>query len=149
MAERTEGSISIQAPAATIMGVIADFESYPEWSDIKKVEVRTKGPDGRAEQVYYEITAGPFSAAYTLLYTYAPDDAGCSWTYVEGTGALKDMEGEYVLEPAGDGTNVTYRMSAELNIPGPGFLKRNLMAQGERVIIDTALKGLKKRVEGL
>lgn len=131
------------------MGVIADFESYPEWADIKKAEVRAKGSDGRAEQVYYEVAAGPIAAKYTLAYTYSPADSGCSWTYVEGSGALKDMEGEYVLEPDGDGTKVTYRMSAELNIPGPGFLKRNLMAQGEKVIIDTALKGLKKRVESI
>ena len=149
MADRTEGSITIQAPASKIMGVIADFESYPEWSEIKNVEVRTTGPDGRAEHVYYEISAGPVSAKYTLSYSYDPGDAGCSWTYVEGSGALKDMEGEYVLTPEGDATLVTYRMSAELNIPGPGFLKKSLMAQGERVIIDTALKGLKKRVEAL
>lgn len=147
MAERTEGSITIDAPPGKIMEVIADFESYPEWANIKAVEVRERGPDGRASKVFYEISAGPVSAKYTLAYTF-DGDAGCSWTTVESSGALKDMEGEYVLEPDGSSTKVTYRMSADLNIPGPGFLKRSLMAQGEKVITDTALKGLKKRVEG-
>jgi hypothetical protein len=38
---------------------------------------------------------------------------------------------------------VTYRLSVDLNIPMLGMFKR----KAEKVIMDTALKGLKKRVE--
>jgi hypothetical protein len=58
---------------------------------------------------------------------------------------LKAMEGAYVLRPAGEGTEVTYRLSVDLSIPMIGMLRR----KAEKVIIDTALKGLKKRVESL
>ena len=45
---------------------------------------------------------------------------------------------------ASGGTLVTYRLAVDLNIPMLGMFKR----KAEKVIIDTALKGLKKRVEG-
>ena len=40
---------------------------------------------------------------------------------------------------------MTYQLTVDLSIPMIGMLKR----KGERVIIDTALKGLKQRVEAL
>jgi len=49
-----------------------------------------------------------------------------------------------VLAPAGDATTVTYTLSVELNIPMIGMLRR----KAEKIIIDTALKELKRRVEG-
>ena len=42
-------------------------------------------------------------------------------------------------------TEVTYRLAVDISIPMIGMLKR----KAEKVIIDTALKGLKKRVESL
>jgi hypothetical protein len=50
-----------------------------------------------------------------------------------------------VLEKVADGTSVTYALSVDLAIPIIGMLRR----KAEKVIIDTALKGLKRRVEAL
>jgi hypothetical protein len=59
---------------------------------------------------------------------------------------LKAMDGAYELDDHGDGvTEVTYRLAVDISIPMIGMLKR----KAEKVIIDTALKGLKKRVESL
>lgn len=147
MADRTEGTITIEAPPSAVMAGISDFEAYPEWSpEIKKVEVRDRDEQGRGSDVYYEVAAGPITAKYTLRYTYTPDDGGVTWTFVEGSG-IKDMDGEYRLEPDGDGTLVTYTLTLDVPIPGPGFIKKRLLAEGEKRIIDTALKGLKGRVE--
>jgi hypothetical protein len=56
------------------------------------------------------------------------------------------MDGAYSLRALGDGsTEVTYRLVLDLSIPLIGMIKR----KGEKMIIDTALKGLKKRVESL
>ncbi|MGZ4213341.1 MAG: SRPBCC family protein, partial [Actinomycetota bacterium] len=54
---------------------------------------------------------------------------------------------EYRLEPDGSGTKVTYTLTLDVPIPGPGFIKKKLLAEGEKRIIHTALKGLKGRVE--
>ena len=66
-----------------------------------------------------------------------------SWTTKEASGALKDLQGEYVLDPQGDRTKVTYTMSIEPAVRIPGFLKRQI----EKQVVNTALGGLKKRVE--
>jgi hypothetical protein len=58
---------------------------------------------------------------------------------------MKSMDGAYLLEDNGDGTTtVTYQLAVDVKIPMLGMIKR----KAEKVIIDTALKELKKRVEG-
>jgi carbon monoxide dehydrogenase subunit G len=145
MAERTEGSIEIEAQPEEIMEVIADYESYPDWVDgIRSAEVRSRDGRGRATEVDYEFAAMGFTASYTLAYEYAEDHAGVSWTTAKASGAVKDVTGEYVLEALNGDTEVTYRLAVELNVPVPGFLKR----RADRTAIRTALEGLKERVEG-
>ena len=145
MAEQTHSSILVSAEPGSIMGVIADFEAYPEWAQgMKKAEVVEDGPHGRAQQVYFELDASPIKDAYTLSYDWNGDRA-VSWTLVEGR-MLRGMDGTYALDQRGDGlTEVTYTLAVEISIPMIGMLKR----KAEKVIIDTALKGLKKRVESL
>ena len=143
MADKTEGSIDIGADPAAIMAVIEDYDAYPEWAgQIKKVDVRERDSEKRGKKVYYEVSQGPMKADYVLEYTYKPDNSGVSWTFVEGHG-LRDLQGDYTLEPKGDKTHVTYKAKVDITIPMLGFIKRQM----EKLVIDTALKGLKKRVE--
>ena len=144
MAEQTTSSIIVDATPAQVMAVIADFPAYPEWAQgMKQAEVVKEGSDGRAEQVHFELEAAPIKDSYTLAYDWQGDSA-VQWNLVEGR-MLKAMEGAYELRPSGDGTEVTYRLAVEISIPMIGMLRR----KAEKVIIDTALKGLKKRVEAL
>ena len=144
MAEQTTSSIIVDAPAEQVMAVIADFPAYPEWAQgMKEAEVVEEGADGRAEQVHFELEAAPIKDSYTLAYDWQ-GDSSVRWNLVEGR-MLKAMEGAYELRPSGSGTEVTYRLAVELSIPMIGMLRR----KAEKVIIDTALKGLKRRVESL
>ena len=144
MAEQTTSSIVIDAEPAAVMAVISDFDAYPEWAQgVKKADVVADGGDGRPEQVYFELDASPIKDSYTLAYDWHGDDS-VTWTLVEGK-MLKAMDGAYELAPRGDGTEVTYRLAVDISIPMIGMLKR----KAEKVIIDTALKGLKKCVESL
>jgi carbon monoxide dehydrogenase subunit G len=143
MADQASSSITVNADKAAVMAVIADFESYPEWASmIRTVSVDETGSDGRGTQVSFVLDAGVLKDEYTLAYDWKGDER-VDWHLVKGK-ALKSQEGSYVLEDAGDGTLVTYRLAVDLNIPMLGMFKR----KAEKVIIDTALKGLKKRVEG-
>ena len=145
MAEATSSSITIAAPPERVMAVIADFAAYPEWADqINTVEVLTPGADGRAERVRFTMDAGAIKDSYTLDYTWAPDGRSVSWTLVKGQ-IQKAQDGSYALAGRGDSTTVTYSLAVDLNIPMIGMLRR----KAEKVIIDTALKGLKRRVETL
>ena len=144
MAEQTTSSIVIDATPEEVMAVIADFEAYPEWAQgMKRVEVVDPGADGRARKVHFEIDAGPIRGSYILGYDWHGDSA-VRWNLVESK-ILKAMEGAYELRPSGSGTDVTYRLAVDLSIPMIGMLRR----KAEKVIIDTALRGLKKRVESL
>lgn len=145
MAERTEGRTTIAADPATVMAVIADFDAYPEWaSSVKKVEIKERDKQGRGHQVRFEVSLVGLSGWYELTYDYKPDDAGVSWTFVDGS-PIKNLEGEYALNRKGGSTEVVYRATVEPGIPMIGFMKRKIEGQ----VIDIALKGLKKRVESL
>ena len=144
MAEQTTSSIDIAAPPASVMAVIADFDAYPTWAKgVTVAETRETGPDGRAEQVFFALDVSPIKDEYTLAYTWQ-GDREVSWHLVEGT-MLRSLDGAYVLRPVGGGTEVTYRLALDVTMPLIGMLKR----KGEKILIDTALKGLKKRVEQL
>ena len=143
MADQSTQSITVEAPAAEVMAVIADFPAYPEWvAAAKQVEVLEPGPDGRAKQVHFVLDAGAVKDDYVLDYTW-DDDRKVSWTLVKGQ-MQKRQEGSYTLEESDGRTEVTYRITIDLSIPMLGMIKR----KAEKVILDTALKELKKRVEG-
>ncbi len=144
MAEQTTSSIVIDATPAQVMAVIADFPAYPEWAQgMKAAEVLDEGSGGRAKKVHFDLDSAPIKDSYSLVYDWQGDTA-VRWHLVEGR-ILKAMEGAYELRPSAVGTEVVYRLAVELSIPMIGMLRR----KAEKVIIDTALKGLKKRVESM
>ena len=144
MADQTTASIIVDASPADVMAVIADFEAYPQWSGaVKEVSVLETAADGRPDQVWFRIDSGPLKDSYVLAYEWRGDES-VSWRLVESK-LLKALDGSYELSDRGDGrTDVTYRLVADVNLPMLGMFKR----KAEKVIIDTALNELKKRVEG-
>jgi hypothetical protein len=144
MADQSTQSIDIDAEPAAIMAVIADFENYPMWAgSVKKAEVLESGADGRAKRVEFTLSAGPVRDVYELHYDWTGDQR-VEWTLVRGQ-MMKAQQGRYALEAAPGGTHVTYWLSVDLVIPMLGQLKR----KAERVVMDQALRELKKRVETL
>ncbi|MGW0707798.1 SRPBCC family protein [Streptomyces sp. NPDC002643] len=143
MAEFTSSSITIEAAAADVMGVIADFARYPDWTgEVKEAEVLKSDADGRAEQVRLVMDAGAIKDDQTLAYTWSGANE-VSWTLVKSQ-MLRSLDGSYILKPVGDAvTEVTYQLTVDVKIPMLGMIKR----KAEKVIIDRALAGLKKRVE--
>jgi ribosome-associated toxin RatA of RatAB toxin-antitoxin module len=145
MAEQTTSSIVVEASPGEVMNVIADFPSYPSWAKgVTTADVLSEFSDGRAEQVFFRLDVSPIKDEYTLVYEWHGDDE-VTWSLVEGK-MLRSLDGAYVLTDLGNGTtDVTYRLALDVSIPLIGMLKR----KGEKILIDTALKGLKKRVESL
>jgi hypothetical protein len=142
MADQSTQAIDIAADQAAIMTVIADFDNYPNWAgSVKKAEVLEMGEDGRARRVEFTLSAGPVRDVYELRYEWTGDEM-VEWSLVRGQ-MMKAQQGRYVLEPNDGGTHVTYWLSVDLFIPMLGQLKR----KAERVVMDQALRELKKRVE--
>ena len=144
MAEQTESSISISATPAQIMDVIADLPAYPQWSDgITAVTILSKyEDDDRPADARFSLASGPIKDTYELEYDW-DGNRKVTWTLTTAE-MLTAMDGEYELTDSGNGTTtVHYRLQVDVKIPMIGMLKR----KAEKVIVDTALKGLKARVE--
>ena len=142
MAQQTESNIVINASAPAVLAVIADLGTYPEWAGVKQTRVLATFPDGRPREVEMTIDSGPIKDTYTIRYQWH-GDREVNWQLSEST-VLRDLDGTYLVRDRGDGTSeVTYRLMVDLTIPIIGTIKR----KAEKAIIDTALKGLKRRVE--
>lgn len=150
MTDRSTQSIVINAGPKAIMDVIADFAGYPEWAlAVKKAEVIIPGAGDRAERVRFSLDAGLIKDVYVLDYVWSDDGLTVAWELVEGH-LQRAQHGSYVLEPLASAatvtsTKVTYSLAVDLAIPMMAMIKR----RAEKVIMDTALKGLKHRVERL
>jgi len=145
MAEATASSILIDASPEAIMDVIADLETYPEWTgSVKSVEVLTvfDDADERPAQARFVLDAGAVKDTYVLEYDWDGDDE-VRWSLVEAQ-ILTAMDGIYRLTKVSDeSTQVDYHLTLDVKIPMIGMLRR----KAEKVITDTALKELKRRVE--
>jgi uncharacterized membrane protein len=147
MAETSTQSIVIAAPRDRVVEVIRDFARYPEWvSAAKRVEVVEEYEDGYASQVRFVLDAGVVHDEYTLVYEYAEDLSRIGWHLAAPSRIQKAQDGSYDIEEQPDGTStVTYTLAVELSIGMLGMFKR----KAEKMIMDTALKELKRRVEAL
>lgn len=143
MADKTAQTIHIDADPATVMDVIADIGSYPDWvAEYKETEVLESDEEGFPTVARLVLDTAVLKDAMVLAYQWPADHASVSWSLVSST-LLKSLQGAYRLVPKGSGTDVTYELSVDLIIPMIGLLKR----KAERRLTDTALKDLKKRVE--
>jgi ribosome-associated toxin RatA of RatAB toxin-antitoxin module len=145
MAESSTQSIVVGAPVAQVAEVICDFARYPEWTGaVRSAEVLQEYEDGYASQVRFVLDAGPVRDEYVLAYDYAEDLSRIEWRLVVPSAMQRAQTGSYDIADNGDGTcMVTYTLEVELSIPMLGMFRR----KAEKIIMDTALKELKRRVE--
>lgn len=147
MPDKTRSTIDIDADPGVVLDIIADFEAYPQWAEqVRNAIVLVEDGDGWADQVEYVLEAGVINDTYVLEYDWdgiEADGTGyVSWHLVRA-GILKALDGTYRLSAIESGTRVVYDLEVDLKVPMIGMLKR----KAEKVIIDTALKELKKRAE--
>jgi ribosome-associated toxin RatA of RatAB toxin-antitoxin module len=147
MADSSTASIMIDASVAQVAEVVCDFARYPEWTGaLRGAEILEEYEDGYASQVRFVLDAGPLSDEYTLAYEYAEDLSRVEWRLVAPSTMQRAQTGSYDIADNGDGTcTVTYTLEVELALPMLGMLRR----KAEKMIMDTALKELKRRVESV
>jgi Polyketide cyclase / dehydrase and lipid transport len=145
MADRTSSSITVAVSRPVVMGVIADFASYPDWATgVRSAEVLSTDSGGRPLQVRFGLDAGMIRDSYVLAYDWDGDTA-VRWHLAEPGSMVTEMSGAYVLADDGPGTKVSYGLAVGTRVPMIGILKR----RAEKTIIETALKGLKSRAESI
>ena len=150
MAESVSESIKINASPEEVMAVIADLADYPNWSEgFTSVEIVTTHDDGAAKDAAFSINTPVGKDVYEISYVWSGTES-VSWRLNADeagkpkSSMMKKLIGSYTLQPDGDGTKVTYELEIDPKIPMMGFMKKKAAA----TIVDQALNGLKKRVEG-
>ncbi|HEY3504581.1 MAG TPA: SRPBCC family protein [Actinocatenispora sp.] len=145
MTDSSTQSIVVASDLEKVTEIITDFPAYPEWaSAVQTVEVFEEYEDGYASRVRFVLDAGVLKDDYVLEYEYAEDMSRIQWRLVEPSKVQKAQVGSYDIEDNGDGSvTVTYSLSVELASPMLGMLRR----RAEKMIMDIALKELKKRAE--
>jgi Polyketide cyclase / dehydrase and lipid transport len=128
--EQVTERMIIRATPERCFDILTDFERYPD-------------DRGRPGQVTFRAAAFGRSTSYTLAYDYHNAPKELSWVQVDGD-ITRRLDGAYTFEASGDDTEVVYRLTVELRVPLPGFVKRR--AEGR--IMGAALKELKARAEG-
>jgi uncharacterized membrane protein len=147
MADSSSQSIVIDAAPEQVAAVICDFPRYPEWAQaMKRVEVLEEYEDGYASQVRFALDAGVLADEYTLQYEYAEDISRIEWHLVAPTAVQRVQTGSYDIDGNDDGTStVTYTLEVDLAVGMFGMFRK----KAEKMIMDAALKQLKRRVESL
>ncbi len=145
MADKTAQTIYIDADPSTVMDVIADIGSYPDWvAEYQEAEVLEADEAGYPLVARLVLDAAVLKDSMVLAYEWPPHRNSVTWSLVSSN-LLRSLDGAYRLSPKGSGTDVTYELSLDLMIPMIGLLKR----KAERRLTDTALKDLKKRAEAV
>lgn len=140
--DRSEQSIVIAAEPAAVMAVIADFARYPEWaSALRQVTVLETGADGQARRVAFRLESGVVNDEYELQFDWGTPGQ-VHWHQLSGQ-MIASQQGSYTLSADAEGTVVRYELAVELAMPMLGALKR----KAERLVMDTALRELKRYVE--
>ena len=143
VADKTAQTIYIDADPRTVMDVIADIGSYPQWvSEYTEAEVLETDAEGYPRIARLVLEAAVLRDTMVLAYDWPPDRRSVRWSLVSST-LLRALDGAYRLTPNGPGTDVTYELAVDLTVPMIGLLKR----KAERRLTETALKDLKRRVE--
>lgn len=145
MADSSTQSIVVAAPPDQVAAVICDFARYPEWTEaVKAAEVVEEYEDGYASQVRFVLDAGVMTDDYTLIYEYSEDLSHIRWHLAEPSRMQRTQNGSYDIEDNGDGSStVTYTLEVELSVGMLGMFR----SKAEKMIMNAALKQLKRRVE--
>ncbi len=140
MAVTESREVVIEATPAEIMDVLFDLESLPEWSSVhQKVDILERDGEGHPSKSRQVVKLVGVTDEQVLDYTI--NDDGVSWT-LDHAKQQRAQEGRYTLTPDGDATRVRFELTVDLLMPVPGFLVK----RGAKSLMDTATKGLRKRV---
>lgn len=146
MAESTTSSIIIRATPKQIMDVIADVQRYPEWTPgVSEVEVLSVFDDAheRVAEARFVMDQAGIKDEHVYVYDWDEHDE-VRWHLRDPGRMVRDLQGVYATEVLdAESTEVSYSLHVDVSIPMLGMMRR----KAEKVITDTALKGLKRRVE--
>lgn len=137
-------TVEVTAPAEAIMGIVADFESYPVWNEeIKGCWVLARYDDGRPSQLRLDVVVQGQSGTF-ITAVYYPDQNQIQTVLQQGE-FFEKQEQKFAVVPMGVTSLLTVDLDVETKLPIPAqFVKK---AIGDT--LDYLADNLKARAEEL
>jgi len=123
-------TVEVAASAESIMGIVADFESYPLWNDeIKGCWVLARYGDGRPSQLRLDVVvqgqAGTFITA-----VYYPGESQI-YTVLQQGDHFEKQEQKFSVVPIGATSLLTVDLDVETKLPFPKPMVKKAIADAE------------------
>lgn len=137
-------TVEVSADAASIMGIVADFERYPEWNEeIKGLWVLARYDDGRPSQVRLDADYQGMQATF-IQAVYYPGENQIQTVLQQGDLFSKQEQLFSVVE-TGAASLLTVDMDVETTLPVPAPMVKSLAGN----VLDHLAENLKQRAEQL
>ncbi|MEB3020190.1 SRPBCC family protein [[Mycobacterium] crassicus] len=137
-------TVEVAADAATIMGIVADFEAYPQWNDeVKGLWVLARYDDGRPSQLRLDASYSGFDGTF-IQAVYYPSDTQIQTVLQQGDLFSKQEQLFSVVE-VGPTTLLTVDMNVETEMAMPKPMVKKAFSN----VLDYLAENLKRRAEEL
>jgi len=138
-------TVEVDADAAAILGIVADFESFPQWNDeVKAVYILARYHDGRPSQLRIDTEIQGNAGTY-IQAVYYPGPAQIQTVMQQGDLFTKQEQLFSVVE-MGPSSLLTVDLDVEVSIPGvPNLLVKKIVNDA----LDHLAGNLKIRAEQL
>jgi ribosome-associated toxin RatA of RatAB toxin-antitoxin module len=137
-------TVEVAADAASIMGIVADFQSYPQWNkEIKGLWVLHRYPDGRPSQLRLDAVYEGFEGVF-IQAVYYPSPTQIQTVMQQGDLFAKQEQLFSVVE-LGPTTLLTVDMDIEPKMAVP----KSMVKKVANDILDYLADNLKRRAEQL
>lgn len=137
-------TIEVSADAASILAIVADFESYPQWNDeVKGAWVLARYDDGRPSQLRIDTSIQGFEGTY-IQAVYYPGPGQIQTVMQQGELFTKQNQLFSVVE-MGPMSLLTVDLDVETSVAVPGLMVKKLVNDA----LDHLAGNLKARAEAL
>jgi len=137
-------TVEVNADAAAIMAIVADFETYPQWNDsIKGLWVLARYDDGRPSQLRLDTEVQGMQGTY-IQAVYYPGQNQIQTVLQQGDLFSKQEQLFSVVE-IGASSLLTVDIDVETTMPVPAPVLKQLLNN----VLDHLAENLKQRAQQL
>ena len=137
-------TVEVVAAADSILAIIADFESYPQWNkEIKGLWVLARYDDGRPSQL--RLDAAYEAIEDTLIQAVYYPNPNQIQTVLQQGNLFKKQEQLFSVVETGATSLLTVDMDVEPSMPIPAPMVKTLVGN----VLDYLAENLKQRAEDL
>lgn len=139
-----EVTLPVRCSRGEIYPILKEMEQYPVFmEDLVSVTVIER--NGNTTVTKWVSNVDGRIIKWTELDTFDDEQMHIAYSQIEGD--LKKMEGEWILTPLADGTEIKLTVDFEFGIPMIAGLLNPILKKKVRMNSENMLKAIKERVE--